>query len=251
MKTKKTYKTRNVKNNTMFTVRLAELNIAINNKYEYVKALCNGYIVEEKADFFVEATERQIEAERKSLQDDAAYLESLAVYRQIATKIVEFDGFLLHAAVISVQNNGIAFLAKSGTGKTTHLNLWRELLVDKVTVVNGDKPLLRFVDGKLYAYGTPWAGKEALNTNTKTELKNICFISRAQSNECTLITDEDIILEKLFSQTFLPKTSHGLKYTLDFFSKIMNKCSFYSIKCNTDITAAKTAYQKILLSQDN
>lgn len=240
-----------MKNNIMFTVRLAELNIAIKNKYEYVKELCNGYIVEDESDFYVEVSDAEIEDERKSPHDDAAYLEALAIYRKIATRIIDFNGFLMHAAVISVDNNGIAFLAKSGTGKTTHLNLWQQLLGDKVTVINGDKPLLRFVDGRLYAYGTPWSGKEALNTNAKTELKNVCFISRAPVNECVAITDKDTILEKLFSQLFLPKTPHGLKYTLDFFGIIMRECSFYSIKCNTDITAAITAYQKILSPQDN
>lgn len=235
----------------MFTVRLAELNIAIDNKYEYVKTLCGDYIVEGEADFCVAVTDEQINAERNSLEDDEPYLESLAIYREIATSIIDFNGFLLHAAVISVQNSGIAFLAKSGTGKTTHLNLWLQLLGERLTVINGDKPLLRFINGKLYAYGTPWSGKEALNTNAKTQLKNVCFISRAEQNKCFALTDKELIFKKLFSQVYLPKNPQSLKNTLDFFGKIMENCSFYSIECNMDIEAAKTAYQKILLSQDN
>ncbi len=235
----------------MFTVRLAELNIAIDNKYEYVKTLCEDYIVEGEADFCVAVTDEQINAERNSLEDEEPYLESLAIYREIATSIIDFNGFLLHAAVISVQNSGIAFLAKSGTGKTTHLNLWLQLLGERLTIINGDKPLLRFIDGKLYAYGTPWAGKEALNTNAKTQLKNVCFISRAEQNKCFALTDKELIFKKLFSQVYLPKNPQSLKNTLDFFGKIMENCSFYSIECNMDIEAAKTAYQKILLSQDN
>ncbi len=231
----------------MFTVCLAELNITINNKYEYVKNLCADYIVEEKADLFIEVTDAEIEAERKSPNNDKAILEALAIYRKIAEKITAYQGLLMHGAVISIGNHSIAFLAKSGTGKTTHMKLWLKLLGEKVTVINGDKPLLRVVNGKIYAYGTPWAGKEKLNTNTKTELKNICFISRALDNECICVTDEDIILEKLFSQIYLPKTSQGLKYTLKFLKTIMDNCKFYSLKCNTDITAAQTAYQTILL----
>ncbi len=230
----------------MFTVRLAELNITINNKYEYVKNLCADYIVNEKADFCVEVTNAEIEAERESPQNDKGFLEALAIYRKIAEKITDYEGILMHGAVISVDDCGIAFLAKSGTGKSTHINLWRELLGNKVTVINGDKPILRVVNGKLYAYGTPWAGKEKLNTNTKTELKNICFISRGLVNECFCTADNEIILEKLFTQIYLPKASKGLKYTLDFLKIIMLKCRFYSLKCNTDISAAEIAYKAIL-----
>ncbi len=231
----------------MFTVCLAELNITINNKYDYIKNLCADYIVKEKADFFVEVTDAEIEAERCSPKNDTGYLEALAIYRKIAEKITDYEGVLLYAAVISVENNGVAFLAKSGIGKTTHINLWLKFLGDKVTVINGDKPLLRIVDGKLYAYGTPWSGKEALNTNTKTELKNICFISRSLVNECVKVTDKESILEKLFPQIYLPKTLYGLTKTLNFLNTTIDKCSFYSVKCNTDITAAKTAYKAILL----
>ncbi len=233
----------------MFTIRLAELNITINNKYGYVEKICTDYIAEEQTDFFVEVTDTEIEAERESPKNDKGYLESLAIYRKIAEKIVDYQGFLLHGAVISVDDFGVAFLAKSGTGKTTHMNLWLKLLGNRLTVINGDKPLVRVIDKKLYAYGTPWAGKEGLNTNTKTELKNICLISRSLVNECFCIADKGIILEKLFSQIYLPKSSQGLKQTLNLLGVVMDKCRFYSVKCNTDITAAKTAYETIMSSR--
>lgn len=240
---------KNTKNlqNSMFTVRLAELNITINNKFEYIKKLCADYIVDAKADFIVEVTDAEIEAERECENNDKGYLEALAIYRKIAEKITEYNGFLMHGAVISVDDCGIAFLAKSGTGKTTHINLWSKLLKNKVTVINGDKPLVRVIDGKIYAYGTPWAGKEGLNSNTKTELKNICFLSQSLVNECLCITDSEMILEKLLSQIYLPKSSQGLEETLSILNIIMDKCRFYSIKCNTDVRAAEIAYKAILL----
>lgn len=231
----------------MFTIRLAELNIAINNKYEYVKNLCTDYIAKGIPNFYVEVTDFEIEAERRSPNNDKGFLESLAIYRKIAEKMIDYEGILMHGAIISVDNCGIAFVAKSGTGKTTHINLWRKLLGNRVKVINGDKPLLRLVNGKLYAYGTPWAGKEGLNSNIKAELKNICFISQGLVNECLCVTDKDLILEKLFSQVYLPKSPRGVKYTLDFLKIIMLKCRFYSVKCNTDIRAAEIAYKTILL----
>ena len=55
-----------------------------------------------------------------------------------------YDAFLFHAAVVSYAGCGYAFAAKSGTGKSTHVAQWMHALGDRVTVVNGDKPLLRW-----------------------------------------------------------------------------------------------------------
>ena len=168
----------------MFVIRLAELNIGIENKFAYIYNMCIDYITDYAPDFIVAATEDDIMAEDNGSGFDMGYLETLAVYRKIAENILKYNGFLMHGVTIDVDGNGIAFLAKSGVGKSTHMKLWQELLHDKVTIVNGDKPLIRIIGDKIFTYGTPWAGKENLHTNTKTVLKKICFIERSETNEC-------------------------------------------------------------------
>jgi len=224
----------------MFTVRLAELNICIENKYNYIYSMCTDYITEGTADFFVSVSEDEIIAEDKARGFDKGYLESLAVYRKIAEKLPEYNGFLLHGVVVDVGGTGIAFLARSGMGKSTHAKLWKDLLKDKITVVNGDKPIVRIIDGKINAYGTAWAGKENMHTNTKTELKKICFIERSEVNECVQMNKEDIF-EKLVHQIYLPKDRILIYSIFDFMNEMSEKCEFYLIKCNSDISAAKTA----------
>lgn len=164
----------------MFVICLAELNIAIENKYDYIKAMCRDYITDNKANFCVFASDEEIQAENKGTGVDKGYLESLAIYRKIAEKVLEYNGFLMHGAVVEVNKCGVAFLARSGVGKSTHTKLWKELLKNEMTIINGDKPLVRIMDGKIFTYGTPWAGKENIHTNTKTELRKICFIERAE-----------------------------------------------------------------------
>ena len=157
----------------MINIRLAEINFCIANKYSYIEDMCKDYITENDADVTISVTDEEIYAEGSSDEYDVGYLESLAVYRKIAEKIIEYDGILLHGVVADVDGTGVAFLAKSGVGKSTHTALWQEVLGDKMTVVNGDKPLIRIIDDKIYAYGTPWAGKEKNQKNTKTNLKKI------------------------------------------------------------------------------
>ncbi len=228
----------------MFIVRMAELNILIENKYKYTENMCKDYITEGYADFSVSVSDDEISAENHGISSDG-YSESLAVYRKIAEKIIDYNGFLLHSAVIEAEGCGIAFLAASGVGKSTHTALWLKLLHGKATVINGDKPLIRIKGGKPFAYGTPWAGKENLHTNTKTELKKICFIERSEKNECILF-DKKSVLSRLLNQIYIPKKSDKLLKLLELVNILSTSADFYLIKCNTDISAAETAYNTII-----
>lgn len=228
----------------MFVVQLAELNIGIDNNYDYIYKMCVDYITDNTADFTVSVSDDEIMAEDNGTGFDKGYLESLAVYRKIAESMLKYNGFLMHGVAIDVGGCGIAFLAKSGVGKSTHTKLWKEFLKDKMIIVNGDKPLVRIIDDKIFAYGTAWAGKEHIHTNTKTELKKICFIERSENNECLPI-EKDLVFERLIKQIYIPKDKYLLYLTLEYISTLIKKCDFYLIKCNTDISAAKTAYEGI------
>lgn len=228
----------------MFVIRMAELNIGIDNKYDYIENFCSLYIVNSnKMDFTVSASDFEIESERVAPENPVGYLETLAIYRKIADKIIEYDGFLLHAAVLDFCGEGVAFLAKSGVGKSTHIKLWKSLYGDKALIVNGDKPIVRKIDEAFYAYGTPWAGKEGWQTNTKTKLKKICFLKRATENQ-TKKTEKEMSLNLLLGQIYIKKgKSSYLSELLDLVGEFINFAEFYHVDCNTDISAAKIAYE--------
>lgn len=226
----------------MFVVRLAELNIGIENKHDYIRNMCADYITENTPDFIVSASESEIAEEDRGRGFDSGYLESLAVYRKIAERIVEYDGFLMHGVFGDVAGCGIAFLARSGVGKSTHAAHWKTLLEDKLTIINGDKPLVRRIGDKIFAYGTPWAGKENIHVNTKAELKKICFLERSEENEC-IPMGKRAVFERLIKQVYIPKDKMKLSLTLDYLDALIDKCDFYLIRCNADKSAAQTAYE--------
>lgn len=222
-------------------MRLAELTVRVNNKYEYVKQLCRDYLIADvpDPDLTVAVTDDEIAAEQTADFHDA-YLESIAVYRKIAEQIIRFDGILLHGVVLQTKGTGIAFLARSGVGKTTHAHLWKKLLGDAVCIVNGDKPLLRFIDGTLYAYGTPWAGKEGEQINMRTTLDKIGFIERGAENQCVEI-DKLSALRQLAPAVYMPQDNRVA--VLDLMDRILSFARFYTIRCNTDPAAAQVAYE--------
>lgn len=226
----------------MYKIRIAELNILIKNKYNYVYNMCKDYIInDEKYNFCVEATDKEISDEQTE-NFPFYYLESLAIYRKIAEKLPLYNGFLMHGALIDVLGEGSIFLAKSGVGKTTHIKLWKELLKDKVKIINGDKPIIRQIGSDFYGYGTPWSGKENYNLNAKTLIKNICFIERNKENSCYEIS-KDSILEQLLGQVYLSKNKINFLKNAEFLNTFIKNTSAFKIECNKDIDAAKIAYR--------
>lgn len=230
----------------MFQIRLADLGIEVVHQYDYIKNLCQDYLwAEEPIEFCVSSTEEDIEAENDGNGLDRGYLESLAVYRKIAERLPFWNRFLMHGVVIDVGGTGVAFLAKSGTGKTTHAWLWKNFLGHKVTFVNGDKPLVYVNGDRALAYGTPWAGKENLHSNISTPLKNICFIERDAHNQCIPLPAPEGLI-RLLPQIYRPDSEEMRKRTFELAASLAENVSFYALKCNMDISAAQVAYEDIM-----
>ncbi|MBQ3053810.1 MAG: hypothetical protein IJC89_02765 [Clostridia bacterium] len=227
----------------MFYIKLADLKIKIENKYEYISDMCKDYLTDGgNENFSLSVTQEEILREQAGQEGfPLGYLESLAIYRKIAEMLPAYGGFLMHGAVITYEDTGIAFLARSGVGKTTHIVNWKKLFGDKVKPVNGDKPLVRLIDNNVFVYGTPWAGKENVHRNTRAILKKICFIERDVNSSVTEISKKEAF-ERFLPQVYLDKnyTAFGV------IDECFKKCEFYLIKCNRDISSAQTAFDGIM-----
>ncbi len=170
--------------------------------------------------------------------------ENNIIHRKIAEWLPLHGAFLLHSACFDVNGTGVAFAAHSGTGKTTHMRLWQQLLGDRLTIVNGDKPIVRFFDDEPetpYAYGTPWNGKERLGCNMRTPLKHICFIERAEQNSCEPMEKGDAV-NLIFDQVYMPKNPAAMVQTLQLIDRLLSCCRLWKIKCNMEPQAAEVSF---------
>lgn len=226
----------------------ADFKWEIEENFQYLSKTAKDYLgFFDNADFSFSVNEDDIEYEF-SLSDgisDRNYLEYIAVLRKIGDILPENDAFVLHSACFDIDGIGVAFAASSGTGKTTHLNRWQNYLGYRLKVVNGDKPIVRFIDGKPFAYGTPWCGKEKLGCNTKTPLKHICFIERSEKNFVEKISKEEAI-PRIFNQVYMPRSNPKLvEKTMELIDKLLTCTDLWIIHCNLDENAGETAFKKI------
>ncbi len=232
----------------MFIIKIAELRILIENRYDFVRSVCDNYIADgEDFDFRVSVSDNELETERKlsGEQFSDGFIESVCIYRAIAREIPRYDAFVIHCAAVEYDGNAYCFMAKSGVGKTTHINLWKKLFGDKVRYINGDKPIFRFMDGKIFVFGTPWGGKEGLHSNVYFPLGSICFIERSETNEIESISSHNA-LNKLLNQIFLPDNNEYKFKTLDFVGELISKTPIYNLKCNISDEAAKLSFGKMI-----
>lgn len=227
-------------------IEIANLTVEIKNKFNFLEDMCKNYLSQNAPDFCVEVSESEIEKER-SLSDypfEDGYLESLCAYRQIAENLPDYDALLIHGAAIEVNGEAFIFLAKSGVGKSTHIKLWRKLLGEKVKIVNGDKPIVRFIDGVPYACGTAWCGKEKWERNVKVPIKALCFVSRGEVDEILKITSDKAVT-KLLRQTFIPKDSLRAEKALTLLDRLLQTTKQYHLYCTPNISAAEVSFNKM------
>lgn len=235
----------------MFKGRIADINVGFEEYYKLFHAYIPEFAAEfDKPDLVIEVTQKDIEEERA--EELAAggkdfppgRFQMTRAFRKFGDAIPDFNAVVMHGCFVSVGDRGIAFIARSGTGKTTHMLLWQKLLGERLQIINGDKPIVRFIDGGLFGYGTPWNGKEHFFVNGRAPLTDICIIERGEKNE-TLPVSKDEGALALIQQVHTPRDPEQLTKTMQLVSRISEQCRFWKIRCNMDIEAAEVAYGKI------
>lgn len=238
-----------------FSIQLAENRILVDALFDSTKEFCKEYLCEsEGADFSLAITPENIEYEKqKSAEEDAAmgiptrpfkdeYLETLAVYRKICDRMPARDTFLFHCSAVAVDGKAYLFTAPSGTGKSTHTRLWREVFGDRAVMINDDKPLLRVTSDSVLVYGTPWDGKHRLSTNTVAPVAGICMLERGEKNHVERIAKEEAF-PRLLQQTYRPQSPVALMKTMELLDVVASNVPLYKLRCNMEPEASRVAYE--------
>lgn len=227
----------------MFHVQLAEVSFTIDNRFPYLENLCRDYTSDKPGELISIDQKDILREQPDNGQFPDGYLESLAVYRKICERLVFRDTVLFHCSALAFEQKGFLFTAPSGTGKSTHTRLWREYFGDKVQMINDDKPLLHIEADKITVYGTPFAGKEGLQSNTSAPVKGIIILHQAAENSIRRLSPEEAY-PLLFIQTYRPKDSAGLIKTMQLVD-ILAELPVFSLGCTISAQAVELAHRAL------
>lgn len=164
--------------------------------------------------------------------------EGKAFYRKL---ISDFNGMMLHASAVVVDEKAYIFSAESGTGKSTHTELWLKKFGDKAYILNDDKPAIRIFEDGVYAYGTPWSGKHDISVNKKVSIAGICFLERDTVNRIELMDSKKAIIN-FFNASIRKINQLEMLKLLETIDTILKKVPVYKMGCNPTMEAADMAY---------
>ena len=226
---------------------IAGLKVNMNLRFPYTIERAKAYLVGEdidSPDMCVNITDEDLDRWIKHFKSEefTDQFEYMLAGGSFYQQLLNFDGMMLHASAVVVDEKAYLFSAKSGTGKSTHTELWLKLFGDKAYILNDDKPAIRYEDGKLYAYGTPFSGKHDLSANKRAEVAGICFLERALENSIEQISPKQSV-HLMLEQTIRSNEIEFMDKLLFVMDKLLTSVKVYKLHCNMDISAARLAYE--------
>lgn len=130
-----------------------------------------------------------------------------------AQAVLLHNAISIHAAAIYKCGRAYLFMGTSGTGKSTHASLWMKHLPGSA-LLNDDNPTIRLVDGRAYAYGTPWSGKTACYKDLGFPIDGMARLRQAPCNQfhiqegadafvaiypgCSIIAQDELLRNRLY-----------------------------------------------------
>lgn len=235
---------RKVRGKKMTKYKIADIVFEAETKYAYTGKLCEKYVYtgEENPVFSAVITDSDVERERKGLNAPEPLLESIALQRKFCEYVLKNgNGTIFHSSAVAYKGEAYLFTAPSGTGKSTHTRLWKEMLGDKLAYIDDDKPIIRYIDGEFYVYGTPWNGKHHLGENVKARLKCVCKIYQAKENTIRKAEIPEMI-GVVFNQTLRPEQAEDMEKLLSLTDKLLTKSNLYALGCNISREAAELSF---------
>jgi hypothetical protein len=237
--------------NVSFRICVADLAFDVRCVYPATERLCRDYLTDKTPVQTIAITPADIEQERQRLlrkknpgealeASSPEALERLHLCRRIAELLPQYDRVLFHGSSLSIDGTGVLFTAKSGTGKSTHTRLWRQVFGDRVRMVNDDKPFLHIGADAVTVYGTPWRGKHSLGDNISAPLKAVYFVNRGETNRVETMTARELY-PLLLQQTYTPENPAAMAKTLALVERLSRNVQLLRLYCNMDPEAAQIA----------
>ena len=234
---------------------IAGLKVKMDNCSGRTKKQAAAYLSQDqnrnqKIDIDISIDKKRVEAQAKAhpglSRDDWEYmLSGTAFYKGV----LKFSGILLHSSCVVVDGVAYAFSADSGTGKSTHTELWLKKFGVRAYMLNDDKPCIRKIDGRIYACGTPWSGKYDYSAPEIVPLGGICFLERSKSNHIQP-ADKNSAIFNILAQTVRRLDESEMNKLLDILEDILGSVPLYELSCNISQEAADLSYNTMKKTAD-
>ena len=158
-------------------------------------------------------------------------LEESGIFRMLA----EHGGVVLHSSyIITQRGEALLFSAPSGTGKSTHAELWRSYAGAKV--INGDRALVKAENG-VTANGILFSGTSGISENVTAPLRAIVLLRQSGKNEIRSVSGKEAFMRLLPQCSYYPDEEENLRLVTGILAEIISAVPVYDFGCVPDESA--------------
>ena len=234
-----------------FKIEIAGHTAAVSSLFDSSRDYCRDYLTDKDAEVIIRVGRENLSFEQADLDREAAeegfrsriftdpFLDRAAIQRKMADFLIHRDVLMLHGSAIALDGRGYLFMARSGTGKSTHTRLWREVFGERARMINDDKPFVSLEHGQILLCGAPWSGKHGLHSNICVPLQGICILERGTENRIWPIAAGDA-MPMLLHQSYCPEGAQMQHQAL--INRLASSVSLWRMSCNRERSAAETAF---------
>ena len=152
----------------------------------------------------------------------------------------------MHASMVRNSGRAFLFLARSGTGKSTHSRLWLKNIPGS-ELMNDDNPVVRvWPDGRVVAYGSPWSGKTSCYRNVEAPVGAFVKIRRCSENRITPLSLPEAYAEVYSSCSGFKADSRMADGLHESIASAVTKIPSYVLDCRPDDEAAQVCARELL-----
>ncbi|MBO4843980.1 MAG: hypothetical protein J5490_05250 [Bacteroidales bacterium] len=211
----------------------------------------NGYLVEFQSlpsnpvsgRMLVDASFRQAQIELSSHEKVFALDNAMKLLYTFSS--AHLGALQIHSSVVIQDGKGYLFLGKSGTGKSTHSQLWLKH-IPGTELLNDDFPVLRLLpDKSIRIYGSPWSGKTPCYKSQDAPVGAIVHLSQAPYNKIervSVIRAYGSLLESCAAFRPLKSFADGWHRTME---GVCTTTPYYRLECLPNEEAALLCYQTV------
>ena len=177
--------------------------------------------------------------EISELHIDSIFTSLFALERHM----IKNDSLILHCAYMVYQGKAILFSAPSGTGKSTQAELWKQYRGSRI--VNGDRALLRKIDGVWSACGWPVCGSSDICESEDTPLYTIVMLRQGETNYIERLSPIQTFTQ-LYAQTTINQWNPAfVQRAMELIEDLIGQVPVYQLTCNMTEDAVKCLEQVI------
>lgn len=238
-------------------VKIADETFCIEYRDPAVPHWFTGFTIESRGKIPLCPTDRDLEKIRANfIRTDSkriselpkrppAQLEFHTIHYVMAKALLKRGVLLVHGSAVVADGNAYLFIAPSGTGKSTHTALWKEVLGERAYIINDDKQLIRLMGDVPLIYPTPWGMVKDDIQAKSAPLGAVIWLERGEKNEIEPI-DEGKMFTQIYKASLMGENADEVAAILALQKKLLGKTKLYHIKCRADKDAAITAVNALL-----